>query len=275
MSRIPLADAVALRPYARRTTAVMLAVAVVLVALVAAAVLVSRRPTVHALRLTKGATSAVVALDLSASISQETFTGIQTTLAALAQSRGRYGLVVFSDQAYEALPPGSAAENLRPLVRYFTLPQQTRPGFLPTFPRNPWQRSFSGGTKIAAGLELAHTLAVGQGAHRPGVVLISDLDDDPNDLPRLTAIGQAYRHDGVALTVVGLNATDRDQAVFRRIFGRHRFVLASDLAAASTRDVLSTRFPLALVFLALLAAVALTFGEWWSLRLDWASGSSS
>lgn len=273
MSRIPLADAAALRPYARRTTALLLAAAVVLVALVVAAVLVARRPTVHALRLTQGDTSALVALDLSASISQETYTGISTTLTALARSRARYGLVVFSDQAYEALPPGTAAENLRPLIRYFTLPQQSQPGFLPTFPRNPWQSSFSGGTKVAAGLELAHRLAVDQRPQRPAVILVSDLDDDPNDLPRLTAIGQAYRRDGIALTVVGLNATARDEAVFRRIFGQHRFVLASDLAAASTRDVVSARFPLLLAVLALLAAAALALAEWWSLRLDWAPGS--
>lgn len=273
MSGIPLADAATLRPHARRTTALLLAAAVVLVALVAAVVLVARRPTVHALRLTQGDTSALVALDLSASISQDTYTGISTTLTALARSRARYGLVVFSDQAYEALPPGTAAENLRPLIRYFTLPQQTQPGFLPTFPRNPWQSSFSGGTSIAAGLELAHRLAVDQRPQRPAVILVSDLDDDPNDLPRLIAIGQAYRRDGIALTVVGLNSTARDEAVFRRIFGQHRFVLASDLAAASTRDVVSARFPLLLVVLALLAAGALALAEWWSLRLDWAPGS--
>ena len=272
MSRIPLADAAALRPYARRTMAVLLATAVVLAALVATFALVARRPTVHALRLTPGDANAIVVLDLSASISQETYTGIETTLSALARSRGRYGLVIFSDQAYEALPPGTAAEAFRPLVRYFTLPRQAQPGFLPTFPRNPWQSSFSGGTKIAAGLELAHTLAVGQGAHKPAVILVSDLDDDPGELFRLTAVGQAYRRDGVRLTVVGLNPTARDEALFTRIFGRHRYVLAADLTTASTRTALSARFPLALVILALLTAVMLAFGEWWSVRLDWAPG---
>lgn len=274
MSRIPLADAAALRPYARRTTVVLLATAVVLIALVVAFALVARRPTVHALRLTPGDSNALVVLDLSASISQETYTGIGTTLAALAHSRGRYGLVVFSDQAYEALPPGTAAESFRPLVRYFTVPRQTQPGFLPTFPRNPWQSSFSAGTEIAAGLRLAHTLALGQGLHKPAVILVSDLDDDPGDLPRLTAIGQAYQRDGLPLTVVGLNPTARDEALFARIFGQHRFVLASDLAAASTRPVLSAQFPLTLVVLALLAALALACSEWWSVRLDWAPGSS-
>ena len=274
MSRIPLADAAALRPYARRTTLVLLATGAVLVALVVAVVLAARRPTVHALRLAPADANALVVLDLSASISQETYTGIATTLGALARSRGRYGLVIFSDQAYEALPPGTAAGAFRPLVRYFTLPRQTQPGFLPTFPRNPWQSSFTAGTKIGAGLELAHALAAGQRLRKPAVILVSDLDDDPGDLPRLTALGQAYRRDGIALTVVGLNPTARDEQLFARVFGRHRFVLADNLTAASTRTDLTSGFPLALVVLALLAALALAFGEWWGTRLDWAPGSS-
>ena len=274
MRSIPLADAAVLRPYARRTALALAATAFVLVALVVTIVLLARSPTVHALRLTPGDANALVALDLSVSIAQEAYTGIETTLAAVARSRGRYGLVVFSDQAYEALPPGTAAESFRPLIRFFTLPKQTRPGFLPTFPRNPWQTSFSAGTKIAAGLELAHALAVGQGLRKPAVILISDLDDDPGDLLRLTAVGQAYRRDGVALTVVGLNPTAHDRALFATIFGRHRLVLADDLASASARAVVSARFPLALVVLALLTAASLAFGEWWSVRLDWAPRSS-
>ena len=42
--------------------------------------------------------------------------------------------------------------------------------------------SFSGGTKISAGLTLAHTLAVAAPGRRPTVVLVSDLSDDPRDL---------------------------------------------------------------------------------------------
>ena len=75
-------------------------------------------------------------LDVSASISADTYSRIGATLSSLARSGGRYGLVVFSDQAYEALPPGTPASDLRPLVRYFTLPP-AHGGFAPDVPAEP------------------------------------------------------------------------------------------------------------------------------------------
>ena len=40
---------------------------------------------------------------------------------------------------------------------------------------------------------------------RPTVMLISDLDDDPNNLPALTAVGAVARHDRVPIRIVGLS----------------------------------------------------------------------
>ena len=96
----------------------------------------------------------IVVLDLSASISSDTFERIGKTLRDLAATNSRYGLVVFSDVAYEALPPGTPSAELKPYARFFTLPPP-QAGFLPQFPVNPWTNSFSGGTRIAAGLGLA------------------------------------------------------------------------------------------------------------------------
>ena len=76
------------------------------------------------------------------------------------ESGGRFGLVLFSDTAYEAIPPGTPSEALRPLVRYFTLRPARTEGFLPTFPVNPWANSFSAGTKISTGLELARGVII-------------------------------------------------------------------------------------------------------------------
>ena len=90
-------------------------------------------------------TNGIVVLDLSASISTETYSRIGATLTDLVATRGRYGLVIFSDVAYEALPPGTPADALRPLIRYFKLPPQTQPGVPPNFPVNPWLQTFSGG----------------------------------------------------------------------------------------------------------------------------------
>ena len=98
----------------------------------------------------------MVVLDLSASISSDTFSRIGETLRGSPTRDGRYGLVVFSDVAYEALPPGTPASALRPLVRYFTLPSADAPGERADLPDQPVERAFSGGTRISAGLELAH-----------------------------------------------------------------------------------------------------------------------
>ena len=59
------------------------------------------------------ATDGLVVLDLSASISTDTYARIGATLDELADTGGRYGLIVFSDTAYLALPPGTPAAELR------------------------------------------------------------------------------------------------------------------------------------------------------------------
>src|SRR5204862_7929182 len=123
--------------------------------LVIGAALVSRHRHTETIVTLPAHSAAIVLLDVSASISADTYPRIGATLSSLSRSGGRYGLIVFSDQAYEALPPGTGARDLAPLVRYFTLPPIHGPGAAQTFPVNPWQRVFSAGTKISAGLELA------------------------------------------------------------------------------------------------------------------------
>src|SRR5262249_19105565 len=160
---------------------------------------------------------------------------------------GRIGLVVFSDTAYEALPPGVPASDLAPLVRYFTLPPQTKPGFVQAFPPNPWGSTFTGGTRISTGMELAHTIATEHRA-RPAVVLISDLDDDPSDLARLAVVLAAYRRDGIPVRVVGLNPSAQDIALFERLLGPNDSIAqAPTLTEVPPRDV--TPFPWALLAL--------------------------
>ena len=92
-------------------------------------------------------------LDLSASISTDTFQQIGDALSLLAKSGGRYGLVVFSSTAYEALPPGTPARELGSFVRYFQV-LGGKNGFGTSFPTNPWTESFSSGTSISTGLDL-------------------------------------------------------------------------------------------------------------------------
>ena len=269
MSAIPLADAPALRAPARRTAAVLAVLAAVGLAAVAALLLLSRNPHTRTIVPLPAHADAVLVLDVSASISSDTYSRIGGTLAALSRSGGRFALVVFSDEAYEALPPDAPAADLAPFVRYFTLPPQVRPGFASTFPPNPWDLTFSGGTRISAGMELAHSIAV-SGRRRATVVLVSDLDDDPGDLTRLATVLLSYRRDSVPVRIVGLNPAPEDVAFFQRLLPPGSAIVAAPtLSQAPPHD--RTPFPWALVGLALAAAAVLALRWAWAPRLDWRS----
>jgi hypothetical protein len=268
VSAIPLADARSLRLPARRTSLVRIGLGAIAVAAAIVAALVARQPHTRTIVPLPTHADTVIVLDLSASISSDTFYRIGGTLSALARSGRRFGLVIFSDQAYEALPPGTPAADLAPLVRYFTLPKQKRPGFLPQFPANPWQRSFSGGTRISQGMELAHRIAL-SGNRRAAVVLVSDLDDDPHDLPDLASVLVSYRRDRIPVRVVALNPTLADVLFFQRLLEPSPVIVqAPTLDQAAPHDV--TPFPWTFVALAVAAAAALALREAWAPVLDWA-----
>ena len=215
--------------------------ALLCVGAVVAFALVARHPHTRTIVPLPSHADTILVLDLSASISSDTFSRIGGTLAALSRSGSRLGLVVFSDQAYEAFPPGTPAADLAPFVRYFTLPKQQAPGFAPSFPANPWQATFTGGTRISAGLDLAHVIALA-GGRRATVVLVSDLDDDPGDLPRLASVLLAYRRDHVPVRIIGLAPSADNVALFTRLLSPQPVVVeAPTLAEAPPQD--TTPFP--------------------------------
>jgi hypothetical protein len=267
VSAIPLTDAPALRAAARRTFTVRAALAAICIGAVIAFIFVSRHPHTTTIVPLPSHADTIVVLDLSASISSDTFSRIGGTLAQLSRSGSRLGLVIFSDQAYEAFPPGTPAADLAPFVRYFTLPKQRAPGFAPSFPDNPWQSTFTGGTKISAGLDLAHQIALA-GGRRATVVLVSDLDDDPSDLPRLASVLLAYRRDRVPVRLVGLNPSPADVALYTRLLSPQPVVAeAPTLAEAPPHD--TTPFPWTLVVLAGAAAGAYAVRAAFAPRLVW------
>jgi hypothetical protein len=268
MTAIPLTDAAALRPAARRTSLIRFALVAVAIGAASTAFVVARHPGTHALvpLATRGDT--IVVVDLSASISTDTYAQIGATLSSLARGGGKLGLVLFSDQAYEAFPQGTPARDLAPFARLFEVPRQASPGFAPALPPNPWTASFSGGTKISAGLTVAHTLAVTDPRSPSTVVLVSDLSDDPNDLTRLGSILLAYRRDHVPVRIVGLNPSDADVAFFRHALSPAPAVVNAPVSVAA-RPAIRTTFPWALVLSALIACLALAALEVWAPRLEW------
>jgi hypothetical protein len=268
VSSIPLADARDFASDARRTLLVRVALVAIATAAVLAAAFAARAPGSRTIVSLPSHADTIVVLDLSASIGSDTFSRIGATLGSLARSRGRYGLVVFSGGAYEALPPGAPAEDLAPLVRYF-VPQRQAAGFAETYPRNPWTDVFSAGTRISTGLELAHQVALGGGLRRPVVVLVSDLDDDPTDLPRLASIVLAYRRDGIPLRIVGLNPSSQNAAFFQRLAGPATPIVQAGTETPAPRLRNHTAFPWTLVALAVAAMIAIAVHELWVARLEW------
>lgn len=235
-SAIPLADARRLARTARRTRVAQL-VASVLVVVSAVWVLVAAlRIDGSSNAFAPPSTTAIVVLDVSASISSETYARIAATLDRFADSNGRYGLVLFSDTAYLALPPGTAASELRPFVRFFRVPERDT-GEIPQPPRSPWTDSFSAGTRISTGLARALTEIRDAGLERPAVVLVSDLDDDTTDLDRLTQVAVAYRRAGIPLHVVGLDPAPEDAQLVRALLAD-----PSALVPAPARETASSRF---------------------------------
>ncbi|MGA3363064.1 MAG: vWA domain-containing protein [Solirubrobacteraceae bacterium] len=262
---IPLADAVELRHRARPARLLTTLLAAAAIGCAVAALLVARNPRTSTFVPLGRNANAVLVLDLSASISADTFSRIAATLRTLADSSGHFALVVFSDLAYEALPPGTPAVDLTPLIRFFTIPP-LRDG-QPVFPSNPWANTFTGGTSISSGMQIALQIALAQ-QQRPTVILVSDLDDDPGDLPALAGVLAEDRHDKVPVRLVGLSPAPEDVAFFTAVLGDDARVTDAPTLAQSPPQQ-TTPFPWALVALALLAAVTLGLREGWAPKLDW------
>lgn len=273
MRRIPYTGVDALRRIAARTAFVRVALGVALAALVVASAAAARHPHTGAQPLLPPRSGGVVVLDLSASITSDTYSRIRQTLEELVARGGRYGLVVFSSDAYVALPPGTPASALRPLMRYFTLPK-VAPGEQPNFPVNPWSSTFTSGTRISTGLGLARQVERANGARRPAVVLVSDLADDPSDLQRLNAVLGEYAADRIRLRVIALNAAPSDEARFAGLIGTATAIVPARLYGESTASAGSphSSFPTLLIIFAVAVSLGLGLYELRSASLRWGDG---
>jgi hypothetical protein len=267
---IPYAGARAFARIAARTTLARAALSVLLVALVLATAAAARHPQLNEPRFTPPHAGGIVVIDLSASISPDTFARIGEALHQIVRRGGRYGLVFFSNTAYEALPPGTPASALQPLERYFAVPP-TVTGEQPTQPVNPWTYSFTSGTNISAGLGLALELIGTDRIKHPAVVLVSDLADDSSDVPQLQGVLAVYKAKKIPFTVVGLNAAANDQAVFTTALGKDVSVLQGALPGSNSQaqSTASARFPHWLLILTILVAALLGANELRSARLRW------
>ena len=279
--RIPVADAPSLAGAARRTMVVRMLLAAALLAAAAVAYLFSTgldaRPSSY---FAEGATGVVV-IDFSTSIDPGKYRRIARVLRTVAETSQPVGLVVYSDAAYEAIPPGTRGDVLRPLLRFYEQPERrlaprSRGGFgaplLRELPASPWQRTFRGGTRISAGLRVAREMLVRDRVRGGSVMLVSDLDDSPFDTARLGDEAIRYRQAGIGIRLVPLNPAPEDRELFTRLFGPEAFVGHRELLANSAleeRRTLVGSFPLGLVVLAAALLVLLALNERLNARLRW------
>jgi hypothetical protein len=208
-------------------------------------------------------------LDVSRSIKPEADKTIVRVLDQLIQSRSRIGLVVFSDIAYEMFPPGSPTRELSSFVRLFTPPAHPKPGLDPTTP-TPWSSNFSGGTQISAGLNTAHQALVRAGDAKGPLLLVSDLDTAPDDVPRVAQTFNAFRNLGVPFRIVALTPRADNLALFQNLAGKSAFrkpVTRTGSATGSSEGALEGALPWSLIVIAALVLVALAVNEHWCGRL--------
>ncbi|TML13078.1 MAG: VWA domain-containing protein [Actinobacteria bacterium] len=265
---IPLATTAELAPAIRRTLALRVLFAAALIGLAVAASETGRSNAAAARGLLPGGTGGMLVLDVSRSIKPESNRTITGVLQSLIQAKSRIGLVAFSDIAYELLPPGSPSAELRPLLPYFA-PARPRPGADP-YPPNPWSSSFSGGTQISSGLTLAHSVLASAGEPKGEILLVSDLDTAPDDVPRVAETFNTFRNQGVPFRIIPVAPRADNLSLFQSIAGKKAFakpVRSAAVASGQTEGAHRGQTPWTLIILALVLLAALAANEHWCGRL--------
>jgi von Willebrand factor type A domain len=191
-----------------RTRILRLVLASAAVALIVAAVASARGLDTRSPGLIARGTTGVVVVDLSLSIANEDYHSVRRAFRRLVRENSSIGLVVFSDVPYELLPPGTPAAELEQMLRLL-VPPRLGP------PVNPWTGGFRAGTRVSSALELARDMLERDRVRAGSILLVSDLETAPEDVPPLTRTVDSLRRGDIDLRVVGL-APSSDA---RRIFG--------------------------------------------------------
>jgi hypothetical protein len=258
MPSIPLSSTASLSRGAWWTLALRVALAAILVAGLVTAFLLTRHHR-RADSFLESGRSPVIALDLSWSVSYANSKLIEQTLRDFADSGRRLGLVLFSDTAYQALPVGTRSEALRPFLRFFSGSGE-----------NPWAATFSAGTRISAALDLARTMLRQEQVDKGSVVLISDLDDSPNDEVDLARTLVNYQRDAIPIRMIAVNPVPQDAQFFRDALGSGGSV--TTLRSVRPIDSGGRSFPTLLVAVIGVVLLLLALNEHLLGRLVWGRG---
>ena len=256
-------DVGAFRTVVTRTGIVRALLAGGALALVFAAAASARDPQTTERALIPQDTVGVVVLDLSLSITDDDYAGIRRTLRRLVAEGASIGLVVFSDVPYELLPPGTPAEELRPFLRLLVAP---RIGPV----QNPWTQSFRAGTRISVALDLAKSALERDEVAAGSILLVSDLETAPDDVPSLARTIADIDRAGIRLRIAPLAPSSDALSLFEGLLEEDAiggFAAQSPDAEEPEAGRAAVELPTALLVLGALALLFLAAHERFAGRL--------
>jgi len=255
-------DVRSFRAAARRTLALRVLFAGGAAFLLAAAVASARDLDPSDRGLLPTGTTGVVVLDLSLSILDDRSGVVRRTLQTLVDTDAPVGFVIFSDVPYELLPPGTPAKELRPIIRLLT---PTGGGEVV----NPWSGTFRSGTLISPALQLAQDMLVGDHVEDGSILLVSDLETSPDDVPDTAKVLRAIKRSGTPVRLLALGPSSDARTLFGGILGPGAFTPLADgpVRAPEAPDARRRPLPKTLLLLGLLFLVALAAHERYAGRL--------
>ena len=244
-----------------RTRLLRLALAAAAVGLLAAAAASASNLDTREQALIPSETTGVVVVDLSLSVADEDYNLVRRALRRLIAEDASIGLVVFSDVAYELLPPGTPASALRPMLRLLVAPRLGPPV-------NPWSQTFRAGTRISAALAVARGMLERDRVEKGSILLVSDLETAPEDVPPLARVVDELRSSSVELRVFALAPSSFALQLFGGLLEEDAFVAPT----ASTDDApveseAGSGTPVVLLVLGSLLFLALALHERYGGRL--------
>lgn len=264
---VPLADLAEVHGAETRTSVVRAGLALALAGTMAALLLVARDAGAgRAAVFPEGTDSGVVALDMSASIAGPIYARVSTTLQGIVDANEAIGLVMFSDTAYELLPPNSPPGALGRFMHFFVPIRYY--GSTPVFAKSPWD-TFSGGTRVSTGLTAARKALQRAGVKRGSILVISDLDNANGDEQALLAEAVRLQRAGITVRIVPLFADAKNLELFSTLFGPNVFVDPRVFTHAATRreEAIAGEAPWALLALGAVLVLLLAWNERWNGRL--------
>jgi hypothetical protein len=221
----------------------------------------------------------VIVVDVSASITPDSYRQVFRVLDEASKTGERWGLVLFSDNAYEALPPGTRGAAIAPFSRFFRplgsgeVASESKTQFVGNvrFPSNPWGEAFTAGTSISSGLVRAREVLDRDRLEKPAILLVSDLATAQSDLPNLREVLTDIVRDRIPLRVVALSPAPLDKAFFDNVLRRDVIDVAPppSLGRAEPQGLGESQLPAGLALVCVLLLAGLTANEVWCGRLAW------